>query len=57
MRTVTGPPPRRFFHQAGACVNTLSAEKPYADMYIAGVTGISDALKAALVALGAVEDA
>lgn len=41
--------------QTGACVNVLRVEGPYAGMNIAGVTGISDAQKAALKALGAVE--
>ncbi|MBX3051112.1 MAG: hypothetical protein KF753_06550 [Caldilineaceae bacterium] len=40
--------------QTGACVNSLHVEGPYAGMNIAGVTGISEAQKAALKALGAV---
>ena len=40
----------------GACVNTLAAEKPYARMNITGVTGITEAQKAALRALGAIEE-
>ncbi len=39
----------------GVCRATLRAEGPYAGMNIAGVTGITEAQKAALKALGAVE--
>ena len=41
--------------QNGACVETFYAKGPYAGMNITGVTGISEAQKAALIALGAVE--
>lgn len=41
--------------QTGDCVNTLLVEGPYAGMNITGVTGITEAQKAALKALGAVE--
>ena len=43
--------------ETGACLYTLRAPGPYAGMNIAGVTGISDAQKASLRALGAVESA
>lgn len=39
-----------------ACLATLRSPGPYAGMNITGVTGISDAQKAALRALGAVEE-
>ena len=38
------------------CLATLRAPGPYAGMNITGVTGISEAQKAALMALGAVEE-
>jgi WD40 repeat protein len=41
--------------QTGDLLNTLSAPGPYAGMNITGVTGISEAQKAALRALGAYE--
>ena len=40
---------------AAVCLSTLQTPGPYAGMNITGVTGISDAQKAALRALGAVE--
>jgi WD40 repeat protein len=40
----------------GTCLRVLRAEGPYAGMNIAGVTGISDAQKAALKTLGAVDE-
>jgi WD40 repeat protein len=43
--------------QSGDCVQTLRVEGPYAGMNITGVTGITEAQKAALKALGAVERA
>ncbi|HET9220883.1 MAG TPA: hypothetical protein VFO07_00180, partial [Roseiflexaceae bacterium] len=43
--------------ETGACLHTLHAPGPYAGMNIAGVTGISETQKAALWALGAVEEA
>ena len=42
--------------QSGECTNTLVVEGPYAGMNIAGVTGITEAQKTALKALGAVEN-
>jgi WD40 repeat protein/DNA-binding SARP family transcriptional activator len=42
--------------ETGACLHTLRAPGPYAGMNIAGATGISDAQKASLKALGAVEE-
>ncbi|NJR51440.1 MAG: hypothetical protein HC780_19540, partial [Leptolyngbyaceae cyanobacterium CSU_1_3] len=39
----------------GQCLQTLSADRPYEGMNITGVTGITDAQKATLIALGAVE--
>ena len=41
---------------SGACVDTLRAERPYAGMNITGTTGLTEAQRAALKALGAVED-
>src|SRR5262249_25543484 len=41
--------------QTGECLNTLSAEKPYAGMNITGARGLSEAQQAALRSLGAVE--
>jgi hypothetical protein len=38
--------------RTGLCLNTLSAEKPYAGMNIAGVMGITAAQQARLIALG-----
>ena len=40
----------------GRCLQTFNAPGPYAGMNITGVTGISEAQKAALRALGAVEE-
>lgn len=42
--------------QTGVCMKTLKAERLYEGMNIRGVTGISDAQKATLKALGAVEN-
>ncbi len=42
--------------QTGKCVHTLEVEGPYAGMNITGVTGVTEAQKAALKALGAVEE-
>jgi WD40 repeat protein len=39
----------------GDCVQTLRADRPYEGMNITGVTGITEAQKATLIALGAVE--
>jgi WD40 repeat protein/DNA-binding SARP family transcriptional activator len=41
---------------AGACRQTIAMEDPYTGMKIAGATGISEAQKLALKALGAVEE-
>ncbi len=38
----------------GECLNTLRSERPYEGMNITGVTGLTDAQKATLKALGAV---
>ncbi len=43
--------------QSGVCLKTLRPPGPYAGMNITGVTGISEAQRAALKALGAVEGA
>lgn len=42
--------------QTGALLHTLRAPRPYSGMNITGVTGITPAQKAALLALGAVEE-
>ncbi|MBP7962930.1 MAG: NACHT domain-containing protein [Caldilineaceae bacterium] len=41
--------------RSGACVNTLAVDGPYAGMNIAGISGVTEAQKLALRALGAVE--
>jgi WD40 repeat protein len=41
--------------QTGECVRTLRADRPYEGMNITGVTGITEAQKATLKALGAIE--
>jgi hypothetical protein len=41
--------------QCGACLRTLRPERRYERMDIAGLTGITDAQRSALRALGAVE--
>ncbi len=41
---------------AGSCQQTIAMEDPYTGMKITGATGITDAQKAALKALGAVEE-
>jgi WD40 repeat protein/DNA-binding SARP family transcriptional activator len=41
--------------QTGDCISTLMVEGPYAGMNITGVTGLTEAQKAALKVLGAVE--
>lgn len=40
----------------GECLKTLRADRPYEGMNITGVTGITDAQKATLEALGAIGD-
>jgi len=42
--------------QIGTCLKTISKEKPYERMNIVGVTGLTEAQKAALRALGAIEN-
>ncbi|GET39476.1 NACHT domain-containing protein [Microseira wollei] len=42
--------------KTGECLNTLRPERPYEGMNIAGVMGLTEAEKATLKALGAVED-
>lgn len=42
--------------QTGDCLHTVRIAGPYADMNITGVTGITEAQKGALKALGAVEE-
>ena len=41
--------------KTGECLKTLRAERPYEGMNITGVTGLTEAQKATLKALGAVE--
>jgi WD40 repeat protein len=41
--------------QTGQCFKTLRADRPYERMNITGVTGVTEAQKAVLKALGAVE--
>jgi WD40 repeat protein/transcriptional regulator with XRE-family HTH domain len=41
--------------QTGACIKTLRSDRPYERMNITGVTGLTEAQKATLKALGAVE--
>jgi WD40 repeat protein len=41
--------------ETGTCLETLRVERPYEDMNITGVNGLTDAQKATLKALGAVE--
>lgn len=41
--------------QSGACLKTLRSDRPYERMNITGVTGLTEAQKGALKALGAVE--
>ena len=43
--------------RTGECARTLRADGPYAGMNIAGATGLTEAQRSALRALGAVEDA
>jgi WD40 repeat protein len=42
--------------QNGRCLYTLRSDRPYERMNITGVTGISEAQKASLRGLGAIED-
>lgn len=42
--------------QAGQCVKTLRSDRPYERMNITGVTGVTEAQKAVLKDLGAIED-
>jgi WD40 repeat protein len=41
--------------ETGECVRTLRAERPYEGMNITGITGVTEAQKATLKALGAIE--
>ncbi|MBD2520675.1 hypothetical protein H6G93_38215 [Nostoc sp. FACHB-973] len=41
--------------QTGVCLKTLRADRPYEGMNITEVTGITEAQKATLKALGAIE--
>jgi WD40 repeat protein len=43
--------------QTGECLKTLRVDRPYELMNITGVKGLTEAQKAMLKALGAVEDA
>jgi hypothetical protein len=42
--------------QKGTCLKTLRSDRPYEGMNITGVTGLTDAQKASLSALGAIEE-
>ncbi len=42
--------------QTGNCLKTLKSDRRYERMIITGVTGLSDAQRATLKALGAIED-
>ena len=42
--------------QTGDCVKTLRSDRPYERMNITGVTGVTEAQKAVLKNLGAIED-
>jgi WD40 repeat protein len=42
--------------RTGACLKTVRADRPYERMNISGVTGLTEAQRAKLIALGAVED-
>ncbi len=42
--------------QTGECLKTLRPDRPYERMNITGVTGLTEAQKATLRALGAVEN-
>jgi hypothetical protein len=42
--------------QTGECLKTLRSDRPYERMNITGVKGLTEAQKATLKALGAVED-
>jgi WD40 repeat protein len=41
--------------KTGTCLETLRADRPYEGMNITGVTGLAEAQKATLIALGAIE--
>ncbi len=41
---------------SGECIQTLRSDRPYEGMNITGVTGITEAQKTTLKALGAVDD-
>jgi WD40 repeat protein len=40
---------------SGACLKTMRAQRPYEGLNIAGATGLTEAQKATLFALGAIE--
>lgn len=40
----------------GNCIRTLRPKRPYEDMNITGVTGLTESKKATLKALGAIEN-
>lgn len=40
----------------GRCLKTLRADRPYEGMNITGVTGVTEAQKASLKTLGALEE-
>jgi WD40 repeat protein len=42
--------------QSGSCLRTLRPERRYERLEISGLTGITDAQRTALLALGAVEE-
>lgn len=42
--------------KTGECLNTLRLDHPYERMNITGVTGLTEAQKASLRVLGAIED-
>jgi WD40 repeat protein len=41
--------------KTGTCIRTLRSDRPYERMNITGVSGLTEAQKAALKALGAIE--
>ena len=42
--------------QTGECIKTLRPDRPYERMNITGVTGLTEAQKASLKALGAIDE-
>lgn len=47
---------KRWDVKTGECLKTLISERPYKGVNIKGVTGLTEAEKATLKALGAVEE-